>query len=108
MIRQKPSSERTETQRDYRRSPTTRGHGVVWLANARLVDVASGQALPRHVQVTGTRIAAISRTRQAHSDERVVDLSGAYLLPGFFDCHVHICVDSHNPNLSEGWSSALP
>lgn len=54
------------------------------LSNARVVDVRTGAVEHRDLAVDGARIAAT-----AQSAERVVDLAGAYVLPGLINCHVH-------------------
>src|SRR5438552_6433777 len=81
---------------------------MTWIVNTRLVDVRSGEILPRHVEVEGNRIKAISSTLPARREGQVIDLDKAYLLPGFFDCHVHICTDSRTSNLADAWGNALP
>ena len=35
-------------------------------------------------------------------------MAGAFLLPGFFDCHVHICVPTDASDPSRLWTNALP
>jgi imidazolonepropionase-like amidohydrolase len=81
---------------------------MTWLVNGNLIDVRDGRIERRHVQVEAGRVIAITAALPAKADGTVIDMAGAYLLPGFFDCHVHICVDTHNPNVAEGWSNALP
>jgi adenine deaminase len=56
------------------------------LANARIVDVFSGEIIPGSVAVSGGRIAGIG----AYPARRTVDLGGRYLAPGLIDAHVHI------------------
>jgi imidazolonepropionase-like amidohydrolase len=83
---------------------------MTWLVNAKLIDISSGRIEQRHIHIDGGRIQAIcvERPTKVQGDVDVVDLAGAYLLPGFFDCHVHICANTHNANISEGWANALP
>lgn len=81
---------------------------MTWLVNGELIDVRSGQMERKHIRVEDGRIAAISNERPAKTDGAIVELAGAYLLPGFFDCHVHICVNTHNPNVADSWGTALP
>jgi imidazolonepropionase-like amidohydrolase len=81
---------------------------MTWLVDGRTIDVRAGRIERKHIRVDEGRITAISDERPAKADGDVVDLAGAYVLPGFFDCHVHICVNTHNPNVSEGWGAALP
>lgn len=80
---------------------------MIWLTDGQVIDVQSGNIERGNIQVDQGRIIGISTQRPA-SSESVVDLAGAYVLPGFFDCHVHICANTHNPHVSEGWGNALP
>jgi imidazolonepropionase-like amidohydrolase len=81
---------------------------MTWLVDGRIIDVQSGRVERRHVQIENGRVRAVCAERPAKAGADVVDLAGAYVLPGFIDCHVHICADTHNANVSEGWSNALP
>jgi adenine deaminase len=56
------------------------------LANARVINVLSGEVLPAHVAVADGRIVGLGD----YVARDVVDLDGAYLAPGFIDAHVHI------------------
>ncbi|MFI4891251.1 MAG: amidohydrolase family protein [Steroidobacterales bacterium] len=81
---------------------------MTWVVNGNLIDVVSGRIERRHLQIDNGRITAITASEPARAGADAIDMAGAYLLPGFFDCHVHICVDTHNPNVAEGWTNALP
>lgn len=81
---------------------------MTWLVDGQIIDVRTGRIERKHVQIEDGRIAAVSAERPAKAGGATVDLAGAYVLPGFFDCHVHICVNTHNPNVAEGWGAALP
>lgn len=81
---------------------------MTWLVDGQLIDVQSGRIERRHIQIDKGRIQAISSDRPAKPGDDVVDLAGAFVLPGFFDCHVHICANTQNANVSEGWGNALP
>jgi len=56
------------------------------LANARIVDVFSGEIIAGNVAVSSGRIAGIGE----YPARRTVDLAGRFLAPGFIDSHVHI------------------
>jgi len=56
------------------------------LANARVVNVLSGEILDGDVALVRSRIAGIGD----YEASEVIDLEGAYLAPGFIDAHVHI------------------
>lgn len=79
-----------------------------WLVNGQVIDVQTGRIERRHIRVADGRIAEIVAERPKKADGPVVDLESAYVLPGFTDCHVHICVNTHNPLVAEGWGGALP
>lgn len=57
------------------------------LANARLVNVFSGEVHPADVAIAADAIVGVGRGWEAR---RAVDLQGRYLAPGFIDAHVHV------------------
>jgi adenine deaminase len=57
------------------------------LANARIINVFSGEIESGNVAVHGGSIAGIGGYRQAR---QVIDLEGKYLAPGFIDGHAHL------------------
>lgn len=65
---------------------------AVRIADVTIVDVQTGKLLPhRDVDIRDGRIAAIVKahsTPAAHA--RVVDGSGKFLIPGLWDCHIHL------------------
>jgi imidazolonepropionase-like amidohydrolase len=81
---------------------------MTWVVNGKVIDVRSGRVEQKHIRIDEGRVTAISVELPAKSEGPLVDLAGAYVLPGFFDCHVHICADTYNPNVAEGWGTALP
>lgn len=56
------------------------------LKNCRLINVFSGEVEERSIAVTSSRIVGMGEC----AAERVIDLNGAYVCPGFIDAHVHI------------------
>ncbi|MBA7473954.1 Adenine deaminase [subsurface metagenome] len=57
------------------------------LANARVVNVFTGEVETGDVAIYGDRIAGVGRYRQA---KQVIDLHGQYLAPGLINGHTHI------------------
>ena len=74
------------------------------LANANIYDVQAGQFRLGHLLIEDGRIteAGSNVVPQAKS----TDMEGSYLLPGFIDSHVHLCVDTYNPDPSRPWPGA--
>lgn len=61
----------------------------VVLAGGSVFDVRSGQIAEADVVVAGERIVAVGRGLDA---DEAVDCAGALLVPGFIDCHTHVCM----------------
>ena len=62
--------------------------GRIFLENGRILENGS-------VLVEDDRIARVSESEiPVPQDTNLVSLSGCTLLPGFIDCHVHLCMDS--------------
>ncbi|HEX6356933.1 amidohydrolase family protein [Actinophytocola sp.] len=59
------------------------------LAGGSVFDVRSGQVAEADVVVAGERIVAVGRGLDA---DEVVDCAGSLLVPGFIDCHTHVCL----------------
>ena len=57
------------------------------LANARVVNVFTGEIEPGNVAISGGKIAGVGDYRQA---KEVLNLAGKYLAPGLIDGHVHL------------------
>ncbi|HXT50937.1 MAG TPA: adenine deaminase [Thermoanaerobaculia bacterium] len=56
------------------------------LAGGRVLDVFTGDVVEADVAICGERIAGVGRYR----GREVVELGGAWLLPGLIDAHVHV------------------
>ena len=78
----------------------------MWLAGGQVYDVATGAFRSGDLRVEHGRIVEIGQAPHTGADK--VDFHGAYLLPGFFDCHVHICVDTYSPDPNNPWATSLP
>jgi imidazolonepropionase-like amidohydrolase len=62
------------------------------LRGARVLDQAGGFTEPLDVDVQQGRIVAVGARLTGRADAREVDASGLWLLPGLFDCHVHVAM----------------
>ncbi len=77
------------------------------LRNGQVLDLEAGAFVARDVRLEEGRIAELGRGLSAGAGPEV-DLNGAFLLPGFIDCHVHICVNTETANPNNPWRDALP
>lgn len=78
----------------------------MWLTGGKIYDVNEGAFRPGDMRVENGRIAEIGKAPSHVADAS--DVAGAWLLPGFFDCHVHICVNTYSPDPNNPWANALP
>lgn len=62
------------------------------LDKANYVDVYTGQIIRnQQIHLSNGKILSIKpRTSNAHVQAKVIDLNGAYVVPGLFDMHVHV------------------
>jgi imidazolonepropionase-like amidohydrolase len=81
---------------------------MIWLVNGTVLDVQTGRLEPRHIRVEDGLLAELSAVPPGKGADRIIDLKGRYVLPGLFDCHVHICLDSSAHDATQGWGDALP
>ena len=78
----------------------------MWLKGGMIYDVHAGAFQRTDIRIEQGRIAALGAKAPRAGD--IVDCDGAYLLPGFFDCHVHICVNTESGDPNNPWRDALP
>src|SRR5262245_14578400 len=65
-------------------------NNLVAVRAGRMFDAKAGTMLNNQViLIKGDRIAEVGPSVQIPADARVVDLSGATVLPGMIDAHVH-------------------
>lgn len=60
-------------------------------SNATIINPLDGQVRAGNISIDGERIRAVGDNRpvSAAADERVIDCSGKFILPGYIDTHVH-------------------
>jgi len=65
---------------------------MFWLKGGNVYDVEAGAFRRADIAIERERIASVAADAKPASGDRVVDVRGAWLLPGLIDCHVHITV----------------
>ena len=81
---------------------------AIWLRGGRLYDVAAGRFAAGDIRIEDGRIAAIAAGGRPAAGDSAVDMAGAFLLPGFIDCHVHLCMPTEDGNPDAPWRGRLP
>jgi imidazolonepropionase-like amidohydrolase len=70
---------------------------IVAIKAGHLVDVVQGQVLDHAVVIVeGEKVKAVGPNLPVPADAKVLDLSDAWVLPGFIDCHTHITFQMGN------------
>ncbi len=69
--------------------PVARGERMpdLLVRNARIVDVFSGEITKSNIAIYRKRIAGIG---EYENGKKIIDLKGAYVVPGLIDAHLHI------------------
>jgi len=78
----------------------------MWLTGGQVYDVHNAKFTATDILVEDGQITETGTVPK--SAVVVVNLEGAFLLPGFIDCHVHICVDTASGDPNNPWKDALP
>src|SRR5207244_12143255 len=65
---------------------------MFWLQGGNVYDVEKGAFRRVDIAVADQRIAAIVTAATPARDDAIIDVSGAWLLPGLIDCHVHLAM----------------
>src|SRR5438445_11681309 len=75
---------------------------VVAIKAGRLFDARSGNLLNNQiVLIKGDRITDVGADLSIPAGARVLDLSGATVLPGMIDAHVHVNTSGNTGNLAQ-------
>lgn len=61
-----------------------------WLIGGNVYDSAAGRFRRAEAAIEGERIREIAANGRPAPGDEVIELPGAYLLPGLIDCHVHL------------------
>lgn len=71
-------------------SPSEAQDSLLALTHVVIVDVSAGRTLPdQTVVISGNRIVTVGPSLTVPAEARQVDLSGKFIVPGFFDMHAH-------------------
>lgn len=62
------------------------------LKNCRLLDVETGGTRQSTVQVLNGEITSLDAAADGGRESRIIDMEGAYLLPGLISCHTHLSI----------------
>jgi len=70
---------------------------MLWLTGGQIYDVEEGGYRRGEIAIDDTcaqggRIEAITATASPGAEDEVIDVDGAFLLPGLIDCHVHLAM----------------
>ncbi|MHB8694878.1 MAG: adenine deaminase C-terminal domain-containing protein [Solirubrobacteraceae bacterium] len=62
------------------------------ITGGRVVNVYTSEVLPAEIAICGDKFAAVGESLRhlAGTDTEIVDVDGAYIVPGMIDTHVHI------------------
>ena len=81
---------------------TVLANGTVFVGNGQILEGGT-------VLVQGERISKVSKGNVAiPKGARKIDLDGRFLLPGFIDCHVHLCLDGSPDPLATLSGESIP
>ena len=79
-----------------------------WLVGGQIYDVEQAGFRRADVGIEGDRIVQLGVAPDSADDDEVLDLEGAWLLPGLIDCHVHLTqpTDAGDPAKASARSDA--
>jgi imidazolonepropionase-like amidohydrolase len=71
---------------------------MLWLMGGQVYDVEAGSFRRADIAIDGARIAGIVDGGRPAAGDTVRDMTGAWLLPGLIDCHVHLVMPTDEPD----------
>ena len=75
---------------------------VKFFTNCNVVDVVNEKVYAGSVLVDGSTIKEVGEKITCPEGAQVIDLGGKTLVPGFFNCHTHMClVGDADPKYNE-------
>jgi len=81
---------------------------ATWVRGGKVYDGAAGNWRDVDIRIEDTRFVTVGNAGKPSGDDFVVDVAGAFLLPGLIDCHVHICVPTETADHNNPWAGHLP
>jgi imidazolonepropionase-like amidohydrolase len=81
---------------------------ATWVRGGRVYDVATGAWRDGDIRIEKGVFAAVCAGGKPSGDDTMIDVAGAYLLPGLIDCHVHLCMPTEAGNPDNPWAGRLP
>ena len=63
---------------------------MIWMIGGHVYDVERGAFRRADISIKGQRIDSIVASGKPAAGDTVVEVGGAFLLPGLIDCHVHL------------------
>ncbi len=81
---------------------------AAWIRGGQVYDVHTGTYQNSDIAIECGRIVSVGASGSPSGDDTVVDVAGAYLFPGFIDCHVHLCMPTEDGNPDNPWMGKLP
>jgi imidazolonepropionase-like amidohydrolase len=76
---------------------------IRWITGAQVYDVHASAYRRQDVEARDGRIVRLHDRADPGADETVLDCDGAFVFPGFIDCHVHLCMPTETPNPDNPW-----
>lgn len=72
-----------------------------WLINGQYLDIEAGAFRRGTITVEGNKIVKLGASGAPTKGDQVVDLKGAWILPGLIDCHVHLTLPTDNVDYTQ-------